>query len=72
MPDEIVQGNVGQPPYGFPEPLRTKVLRGKAKLDGRAGEKMAPVDLDKAKIDLEERFGRKLRFVFSAIVVLWF
>ena len=22
---DFLQGNVGQPPYGFPEPLRTKV-----------------------------------------------
>uniref|UniRef100_A0A0N4XE65 Pyruvate carboxylase 1 (inferred by orthology to a C. elegans protein) n=1 Tax=Nippostrongylus brasiliensis TaxID=27835 RepID=A0A0N4XE65_NIPBR len=29
---DYMQGNVGQPPYGFPEPLRTKVLRGKPKV----------------------------------------
>ncbi|CAJ0577237.1 unnamed protein product, partial [Mesorhabditis spiculigera] len=60
---EFMQGYVGQPPYGFPEPLRTKVLRGKPKIDGRGGENMAPMDLEKAKKDLEEQHGRKLRDV---------
>ncbi|EYC27024.1 hypothetical protein Y032_0009g478 [Ancylostoma ceylanicum] len=58
---DYMQGNIGQPPYGFPEPLRTKVLRGKPKAKGRAGEDMAPLDLDKLKTDLEEKHGRKLR-----------
>ncbi|RCN40708.1 putative pyruvate carboxylase [Ancylostoma caninum] len=56
-----IQGNIGQPPYGFPEPLRTKVLRGKPKAKGRAGESMPPLDLDKLKTELEEKHGRKLR-----------
>ncbi|WKY11881.1 hypothetical protein Q1695_003447 [Nippostrongylus brasiliensis] len=58
---DYMQGNVGQPPYGFPEPLRTKVLRGKPKVKGRAGENMPPMDLDKLKADLEEKHGRTLR-----------
>lgn len=24
---QFMQGEIGQPPYGFPEPLRTKILR---------------------------------------------
>uniref|UniRef100_A0A1I7WET3 Pyruvate carboxyltransferase domain-containing protein n=1 Tax=Heterorhabditis bacteriophora TaxID=37862 RepID=A0A1I7WET3_HETBA len=52
---DFMQGNIGQPPYGFPEPLRTKVLRGKPKLEDRAGSKIPPVDLEK------ETHGRPLR-----------
>ncbi|KAJ1349725.1 hypothetical protein KIN20_005357, partial [Parelaphostrongylus tenuis] len=59
---EYMQGNVGQPPYGFPEPLRTKVLRGKPKVDGRPGAEMPPLDFDldfnKIKNELEEKHGR--------------
>ncbi|CAD6186648.1 unnamed protein product [Caenorhabditis auriculariae] len=58
---DFMQGNIGQPPYGFPEPLRTKVLRGKPKVDHRPGEKVPPKDMDAAKNDLEDRFGRPLR-----------
>ncbi|EFP05831.1 hypothetical protein GCK72_018113 [Caenorhabditis remanei] len=57
---DFMQGNVGQPPYGFPEPLRTKVLRGKPKVDGRPGENAKPVDLDAVKVELEEKHGRPL------------
>ncbi|VDM62400.1 unnamed protein product [Angiostrongylus costaricensis] len=58
---DYMQGYVGQPPYGFPEPLRTKVLRGKPKIEGRAGENMPPMDFDKVKKELEEKHGRTLR-----------
>ncbi|GMT10714.1 hypothetical protein PFISCL1PPCAC_2011, partial [Pristionchus fissidentatus] len=60
---EFMQGLVGQPPYGFPEPLRTKVLRGKEKIDGRPGEKLPSLDLDAVKKDLENKHGRTLREV---------
>ncbi|CAJ0961888.1 unnamed protein product, partial [Mesorhabditis belari] len=60
---EFMQGHVGQPPYGFPEPLRTKVLRGKPKIDGRSGAQLPALDFDKVKVELEEKHGRKLREV---------
>ncbi|KAI1719359.1 carbamoyl-phosphate synthase L chain, ATP binding domain-containing protein [Ditylenchus destructor] len=60
---EFMQGYIGQPPYGFPEPLRTKILRGKAKIDGRPGADMKSLDLNKLKTDLEEKHGRQLRDV---------
>lgn len=43
--------------------MRTKVLRGKPKIDGRPGENLPPLDLEKLKTDLEEKHGRKLRDV---------
>ncbi|PIO55028.1 carboxylase domain protein, partial [Teladorsagia circumcincta] len=58
---DYMQGNIGQPPYGFPEPLRTKVLRGKPKVKGRAGESLPPMDFEKVKKELEDRHERPLR-----------
>jgi len=58
-----LKGLIGQPPYGFPEPLRTKILRGKQRIDGRPGAGMAPLDLNKKKKQLEEKHGRPLRDV---------
>jgi len=60
---QFMQGHIGQPPYGFPEPLRTKVLRGKPKVDGRPGADMPPVDFEALQKELEEKHGRKLRDV---------
>ncbi|KAK6016824.1 carboxylase domain protein, partial [Ostertagia ostertagi] len=51
---DYMQGNIGQPPYGFPEPLRTKVK-------GRAGESLPPMDFEKVKKELEARHERPLR-----------
>src|SRR6476469_3812018 len=62
-----LQGQLGQPPYGFPEPLRTRILRGKKPLEGRPGENMAPIDFDKIQTDLEQKYERPLRFVFYFI-----
>ena len=42
---EYFQGLIGQPAGGFPEPLRTKVLKGKPIVEGRPGASLPPVDL---------------------------
>lgn len=66
FPKSVVQffeGQIGQPPYGFPEPLRTKVLRGKKKLDDRPGKDLPPLNFEKLQKELEEKHGRKLRDV---------
>uniref|UniRef100_A0A914WEX4 Pyruvate carboxylase n=1 Tax=Plectus sambesii TaxID=2011161 RepID=A0A914WEX4_9BILA len=60
---EYFQGLIGIPPYGFPEPLRTKVLRGKPKMEGRPGAQLKPLDFDKLEKELEEKHGRKPRDV---------
>lgn len=54
---EYMQGLIGQPPGGFPEPLRTKVLKGKTKYDGRPGADLKPLDFNKIKSNLIEKFG---------------
>lgn len=54
---EFFQGYLGQPVGGFPEPLRTHVIRNKPRIDGRPGATMAPLDFASIKTDLRARFG---------------
>jgi len=52
---EYFQGYIGQPVGGFPEPLRTRVLKGKPSLDGRPGASLPPIDLALLKSKLREK-----------------
>lgn len=58
---EYFQGYLGVPPGGYPEPLRTKILKGQQSLDGRPGESLPPVDFDKLKADLVEKHGHDVK-----------
>ncbi|KAK7604491.1 hypothetical protein V9T40_005677 [Parthenolecanium corni] len=53
---EFLQGSIGEPYQGFPEPFRSKVLKDMSRIKGRPGESMAPFDFVQAKKDLTERF----------------
>ncbi|XP_077284120.1 pyruvate carboxylase isoform X2 [Arctopsyche grandis] len=53
---EFLQGAIGTPHGGFPEPLRSKVLKDMPRIDGRPGENLASVDFDKLKKDLIENY----------------
>jgi pyruvate carboxylase len=55
FPDSVVdmmRGNLGQPPGGFPQGIQNKVLKGEQPISGRPGAAMAAVDLDAAKTEL--------------------
>ncbi|MDO5605303.1 MAG: pyruvate carboxylase, partial [Paracoccus sp. (in: a-proteobacteria)] len=55
FPDSVVdmmRGNLGQPPGGWPCALQAKVLKGEVAMTTRPGAAMAPVDLDAARADL--------------------
>ncbi|KAL8953667.1 MAG: hypothetical protein Q9222_000504 [Ikaeria aurantiellina] len=54
---EFFEGLMGQPYGGFPEPLRSDALRGRRKLDKRPGLFLEPMDLNKIKKDINEKFG---------------
>jgi len=54
---EFFEGLMGQPYGGFPEPLRTDALRGRRKMDKRPGLYLDPVQFDKVRKDLKDRFG---------------
>lgn len=60
---EYFQGYLGIPPYGFPEPLRTKVIKGKLLpngkecFEGRPGAEMEPYDFEEKKRFLIGLYG---------------
>lgn len=59
---EYLQGYLGQPPGGFPEPLRSNLLKaaGAKPITGRPGDSIPPLDFDKLRKDLEEKHGKEL------------
>ncbi|KAF8141705.1 carbamoyl-phosphate synthase L chain, ATP binding domain-containing protein [Boletus edulis] len=57
---EFFQGYLGQPVGGFPEPLRTRIIRDKPRIDDRPGATLAPLDFRKIKADLRSRFGKHI------------
>mmetsp|Transcript_62535 Transcript_62535/g.150405 ORF Transcript_62535/g.150405 Transcript_62535/m.150405 type:complete len:274 (+) Transcript_62535:95-916(+) len=66
---EYFQGYLGIPSHGFPEELREKVLQGrvlpngKSMFEGRPGAEMAPYDFEKARQELEAKYGKQIRDV---------
>ncbi|TMW66726.1 hypothetical protein Poli38472_014038 [Pythium oligandrum] len=66
---EYFQGYLGIPHHGFPEPLRSRVLKGKllpngkGMFDGRPGAELAPYDFDAAEQALKKKYGDRIRDV---------
>ncbi|XP_063957669.1 pyruvate carboxylase, mitochondrial-like isoform X2 [Lytechinus pictus] len=58
---EFLQGHIGQPYGGFPEPLRSKVTKGLATVDGRPGESLPSLDFDALKAELIAQHGKWIR-----------
>lgn len=59
FPDSVIdmlKGNLGQPPGGFPEALVRKALKGQEPLTVRPGSVMPPADLEGKRRELEEAF----------------
>ncbi|KAF1987819.1 pyruvate carboxylase [Aulographum hederae CBS 113979] len=54
---EFFEGLMGQPYGGFPEPLRSDALRNRRKMDKRPGLYLDPIDLDKTRAELKEKYG---------------
>jgi pyruvate carboxylase len=57
---DFMRGSLGQPPGGFPEPLRTHVLKGAKKIEGRPGSSMPPYDWAGAKREMEALAGTEV------------
>lgn len=58
FPDSVVdmmRGNLGQPPGGFPEAIVKKVLKGEEPNRERPGKHLKPVDLEAARADLSKQ-----------------
>jgi pyruvate carboxylase len=63
FPDSVVslfRGDIGQPHGGFPPELQRKVLKGTQPLTQRPGATMPPVDLARARSDLQTRMPRPI------------
>src|SRR5262245_40579344 len=57
---DYMRGSLGQPPGGFPEPLRTKILKGATIIEGRPGASMPPFDWEGAKREMETLAGMEV------------
>ncbi len=58
FPDSVIdmmRGNLGQPPGGFPEGIVKKVLKGDTPNTDRPGKHLAPVDIEATRKDLSEK-----------------
>ncbi|MBY6200850.1 pyruvate carboxylase [Maritalea mobilis] len=58
FPDSVIdmmRGNLGQPPGGFPDAIVKKVLKGEKPQTDRPGKHLDPVDLEKTRADLEDQ-----------------
>ncbi|XP_014471829.1 PREDICTED: pyruvate carboxylase, mitochondrial isoform X3 [Dinoponera quadriceps] len=51
---EFLQGAIGEPHGGFPEPFRSKVLKDMPRVQGRPGASLAPLDFVALKKELQE------------------
>ncbi|XP_060014426.1 pyruvate carboxylase, mitochondrial isoform X1 [Lagenorhynchus albirostris] len=57
---EFLQGYIGVPHGGFPEPLRSKVLKDLPRVEGRPGASLPPLDLQALEKGLIERHGEEV------------
>ena len=57
---EFFQGHLGQPYGGFPEPLRSLIIRDRQPIDKRPGLTMAPLNFKKIKAELREKYGKTI------------
>ncbi|CAG8601444.1 1335_t:CDS:10, partial [Ambispora gerdemannii] len=60
---EFFQGYLGQPYGGFPEPLRSDIIRDLPRIEGRPGATMKDLDLSALKVELTQKYGRTIRDV---------
>ena len=68
---EFFQGYLGQPVGGFPEPLRSKIIRDKPRIDGRPGANMQPIDFKALKAELRSKFGKHITDVDVTSYVMY-
>ncbi|WP_108501116.1 pyruvate carboxylase [Paracoccus indicus] len=62
FPDSVVdmmRGNLGQPPGGWPQAIQAKILKGEEPFTDRPGAHLEPVDLEAVRAKLSEELGGK-------------
>ncbi|MEJ0092538.1 MAG: pyruvate carboxylase [Methylocella sp.] len=57
---EMLKGDLGQPPGGWPKALQAKALKGEAPIDVRPGALLPAADLGAARAQAEKACGRQL------------
>jgi pyruvate carboxylase len=57
---DYMRGSLGQPPGGFPEPLRANVLKGAKTIEGRPGASLPPFDWTGAQREMEQLAGTEV------------
>lgn len=57
---DMMRGHIGHPPGGFPEPLRSKIVKSRSTFEGRPGADLEPLDLHALGDELEEDFGENI------------
>ncbi|CAG8561966.1 4804_t:CDS:10 [Paraglomus brasilianum] len=60
---DFFQGYLGQPYGGFPEPLRSHIIKDQSRVDGRPGATLTPFDFEAKKLELVEKYKRSVRDV---------
>lgn len=64
---EYLQGYLGIPEGGFPEPFRSNVLRGRKlpngrdRFEGRPGAELPPLDFARVEAEMREKYGEHVR-----------
>ena len=56
---DLISGGMGQPPGGFPEKVRQRVLLGQKEFTGRPGESLPPADFSAARQTVRDLVGRE-------------
>uniref|UniRef100_A0A9J8AAD0 Pyruvate carboxylase n=1 Tax=Cyprinus carpio carpio TaxID=630221 RepID=A0A9J8AAD0_CYPCA len=57
---EFLQGHIGIPHGGFPEPFRSKVLKSLPRIEGRPGASLPPMDFEALESDLRMAHGDEI------------
>jgi pyruvate carboxylase len=63
FPDSVIdmmRGNLGQPPGGFPPGILRKILKDEQPILDRPGKHVPPVDLDKTRKEVEEKLDAEI------------
>uniref|UniRef100_UPI0024903703 pyruvate carboxylase n=1 Tax=Litoreibacter halocynthiae TaxID=1242689 RepID=UPI0024903703 len=64
FPDSVIdmmRGNLGQPPGGWPKAIQKKILKGEKPMTHRPGEKLEPVDLEATRAEVSAKLdGREI------------
>lgn len=56
---DLIGGGMGQPPGGFPDAVKNRVLLGKEEFVGRPGETLPPADFGAARVKVKELLKRE-------------